>query len=253
MKTEYHESRQIQVSLASHVQQQTYHAIATNLNIALIDTLTGVDSNMVLQNLNTCRLHIKGLTGLDKIVLGFQADQIFADLALRDGDHMTAYLLFAQIFTLSRDICMEEALVCLSRLADLSAKLGNAKTTMHWAGILLILALKSEDKHSLMKSFLCLGQIFVAQGDDETALSLFNVALEGLTFMDVHQWMADCMVRIADIFEHRGESMKSVKLWKEARALFERSSQSKDVIRIDMKLTAVVDFKETEQLQELAE
>jgi hypothetical protein len=103
----------------------------------------------------------------------------------------------------------------------------------------LVLTLKSGDKLATMKAFRCLSQIVVAQEDDETALSLFRVALDGLTFMDVHQWKADCIVRMADITQRRGDMMKTLELWKAARPLFHRSSQAKEVTQIDRKLTAV--------------
>jgi hypothetical protein len=94
------------------------------------------------------------------------------------------------------------------------------------------------------------------EGDDETALSLFNVALDGFTFMGVHHWRADCMVQIADILVNRGEVMKAVGLWKAARPLFERSSQMKDVIQLDAKLAEVdsaVLVEYEEKLQHLSE
>ncbi|KAJ7263859.1 hypothetical protein C8J57DRAFT_1626342 [Mycena rebaudengoi] len=98
---------------------------------------------------------------------------------------------------------------------------------------------KCKDKRQTMQAFRCLGQILCAQGDNETALSLFNVALDGFTLIDVHRWRADCMVRIADILNSRGEVMKAVELWKAARPLFKRSSQMKDIIKIDEKLAEV--------------
>jgi hypothetical protein len=67
-------------------------------------------------------------------------------------------------------------------------------TTLQWAGVFISLALKCTDKRQTMQAFRCLGKIFSAQGDDETALSLFNVALDGFTFMDLHHWRGDCMV-----------------------------------------------------------
>ncbi|KAJ7272477.1 hypothetical protein C8J57DRAFT_1507323 [Mycena rebaudengoi] len=99
-----------------------------------------------------------------------------------------------------------------------------------------------------MSAFRCLAQIFAALGEDETALNMFTIALDGFSFMDIHRWRADCMVHIADIFERRldsslymraGEVVKSVRLWKAARPLFERSSQAKDMTRINVKLAAV--------------
>jgi hypothetical protein len=107
-----------------------------------------------------------------------------------------------------------------------------------------------------MQAFRCLGQIFSAQGDDETALNLFNVALDGFTFMDIHCWRADCMVRIGDILNNCGEVIKAIDLWKTARPLFERSSQMKDVIKIDTKIAEVdsaILAKYEEQLQHLSE
>jgi precorrin-2 methylase len=50
--------------------------------------------------------------------------------------------------------------------------------------------------------------------------------------------------------------MKAVELWKTARPLFERSSQTKDIIKIDAKLAEVdsaVLAKYEEQLQQLSE
>jgi hypothetical protein len=239
VKTEYLQSRHIQLSIVAHSHPTTYAAVVANLNIALIDTMIGVESKLVHQNLDTCRLHIKGLQDWFQIYLNLVVDQIYADIALRGGDHNTANMLLTQTFASSRYIHMDVALPCLARLADLSTEMSNVKTAMSWAGIFIALALKSKDKLSKMKAFHCLGQIFITQGDDATALSLFTVALDGLTFMGVHHWRADCMVHMANIWEHRREMVKSVELWKTARPLFQRSSQAKDVTRIDRKLADV--------------
>ncbi|KAJ7264350.1 hypothetical protein C8J57DRAFT_1624941 [Mycena rebaudengoi] len=123
----------------------------------------------------------------------------------------------------------------LAKLSDLSTEMNCISSTLRWAGVFLSLALNCKDKLQTMQAYRCLGQIFAAKGDDETALSLFNVALDGFSFMDIHRWRADCMVRIADILNNCGETMKAVELWKAAGPLFERSSQRKDIIRIDAK------------------
>ncbi|KAJ7257057.1 hypothetical protein C8J57DRAFT_1235336 [Mycena rebaudengoi] len=142
------------------------------------------------------------------------------------------------------------ALFCLEYLSDLSTGMTNIRTTLGWAGIFLALALKSKDKLSTMKAFRCLAQIFAAQGDDGTALSLFTVSLDGLTFMDIHRWRADCMCRIAEI-ERKGEITNSIALWKAARPLFKRSSQTKDIAWIDAKLVAVDSEMLEQKLQKL--
>jgi tetratricopeptide (TPR) repeat protein len=238
LKTEYLESRHIQISITAH-SHPTTHTVMANLKIALIDTMTGVDSKLVHQNLNTCQLHAKGLQGWAQIIMNLTASLICGDLLVQDGDYTAANVLLAQTFASSQYIYLDLALMFLARLADLSTEMSDVKTTMGWAGLFLALALKSRNKLGIMKAFRCLGQIFAAQGDDDIALSLFTVALDGFTFMDVHHWRADCMVHIGDIWERRGEIMKSVELWKATRPLLQRASQAKDIARVDRKLADV--------------
>ncbi|KAJ7233083.1 hypothetical protein C8J57DRAFT_1480468 [Mycena rebaudengoi] len=190
MKSEYLESRKLQVAIASSCQATSYNGIVANLTKAFIDITTGL------------------------------------------------------------------ALLCLGKLGDLSTGMNDTQTTLRWTGILLGLALKFKDKLQTMQAFRCLGQIFSAHGGDETALNLFNVALDGFTFMDVHRWWADCMVQIGDILNDHGEVIKAIELWKTTRPLFERSSQMKDVIKIDTKIAEVdsaILAKYEEQLQHLSE
>jgi hypothetical protein len=148
---------------------------------------------------------------------------------------------------------MAVATACLESLAAFSSDLSNVQNTIWWAGIFLALAFTSKDKLATMKAFHSLGQIFAVQKHDETALSLFTVALDVFTFMDVHQWRADCMVQIADICASRGEVLRAVELWKAARPLFERSSQAKDVARIEAKLAtaeaSILEHSERQPLQ----
>jgi hypothetical protein len=168
-----------------------------------------------------------------------------------------ANLMFKNFVISSQEFSSAElALQGLTKLADLSTEMNSIMTTLRWVGVFLSLALKCKDKRQTMQAFRCLSQIFSAEGDNETALSLFNVALDGFTFMDVHHWRADCMVHIAEIMNCRGEIIKAVELWKAARPLFERSSQMKDMIRIDAKLAKIdsaVLVECEEQLQQLSE
>ncbi|KAJ7254446.1 hypothetical protein C8J57DRAFT_1657679 [Mycena rebaudengoi] len=165
--------------------------------------------------------------------------------------------MFQNFVISSQEISLSElALQGLARLSDLSTEMNNIMTTLRWAGVFLGLAVKCKDKLQTMQAFHCLGQIFAAEGDNETALSLFTIALDGFTFMAVHCWRADCMVQIADILNSRGEVIKAVELWKAARPLFERSSQMKDIIKIDAKLAEIDStFLEEyeQQLQRLSE
>ncbi|KAJ7263741.1 hypothetical protein C8J57DRAFT_1230941 [Mycena rebaudengoi] len=239
LKTEYLESRHIEVSTAATMKEIVYNSILANLNIALIDIASGIESQLIKKNLDQCQRHCGLLYGFLKADLECVTDHRFAELFLRDGDLGTANVIFTRSFAWSEKSDTEVATACLERLADISTGMNDIHTTIAWAGIFLVIALRSKNKLATMKAFCCLGQIFSVQKDGETALSLFNVALDGFTFMDVHQWRANCMVQIGDIWKSRGEVLRAVGLWKAARPLFQRSSQAKDMAQIDTKLAMV--------------
>jgi tetratricopeptide (TPR) repeat protein len=239
VKTEYHESRRMQAEVAAKCQPGSYEAVLASMNITLIDINTGVDSKYICNNLDITQSHVSMLFGYLKQFPTLFIEYLVAEISLRDGAHETAKEIFEPSFKSNLNIDQQIALLCCEKLGDLSTGMNDISTTLQWAGILLSLASKYKDKLFIMHAFQHLGQIFSARGDDETALSLFTVALDGFTLMDVHRWRADCKVRIADILNSRGESTKAVELWKAARPLFEQSSQIKDVTKLDEKLAQV--------------
>ncbi|KAJ7769767.1 hypothetical protein B0H14DRAFT_2632659 [Mycena olivaceomarginata] len=90
-----------------------------------------------------------------------------------------------------------------------------------------------------------LGDAFASQNDENTAISLFNVALEGFTYLDVHRSRAECMLRFGDISERTGHLPGALEHWETARPLFQRSSQAKRVEDIDRRLANIdEDLKE---------
>ncbi|KAJ7620701.1 hypothetical protein DFH06DRAFT_1143808 [Mycena polygramma] len=127
---------------------------------------------------------------------------------------------------------------CLERLGDVS-RWNSSPDTSSWATVLLAHALKFKEKLLVHKALLSLGQIFHQQADEGTATSLFNVTLEGFTQMDVHRSRAECMLHLGDIHKGHGDLLKAVELWDTARPLFERSSQGKQVKKIDERLASV--------------
>lgn len=242
LKTEYQQSLEahhLQRALTSTLQPTAYLSIIANLHIAFIETRTGADPKVVQRDLYTCRHRIQGVHGLLQTELSLLADHIYAESKLREGDYSAARAAFAQCVASCREVSMEEALLCLEVLADMSTDMNDLATTHKWAGIFLGMARRVKGKLAMMKAFCCFGQIFVVEGDDRTALSLFTVALDGFTYMDIHHWRAVCMEQIADIMERRGRYMKSIALWKRAQPLFEISSQGQGVARIGAKLAAL--------------
>jgi hypothetical protein len=100
-------------------------------------------------------------------------------------------------------------------------------------------SLKFKENLGIHKALQFPGDIFLADDDVETGISLFTVALEGFTQMDVHHSRAECMLHLGDISEGHGNLLGAVELWKTARPLFERSSQTKQVEHIDERLATV--------------
>jgi hypothetical protein len=102
-----------------------------------------------------------------------------------------------------------------------------------WTVIYLVNSLQRKEKLGIYKAFQFLGDVFLSQNNEQTAISLFTVALEGFTQMDVHRSRAECILQLGDISESHGNLLKAVEFWEAARLLFERSSQAKQVQHID--------------------
>ncbi|KAJ7095542.1 hypothetical protein C8R44DRAFT_950967 [Mycena epipterygia] len=237
LKTEYCQSRKIHTSIADNVvpgQPETYATTFSRLNIALIDIATSADLDAVHHSLETCKLHFEKSSAHPRV--GLQCDMAFADLYLRQGKLLAAKQMFEKCFLSCWNSYMDGAIFCIERLADPSHGMYDIPTAFSWSAVYFGYAMKTKDKLAIMKALRCLGQIFVAQGDDQTGLSVLTVALDGFTFMDVHQWKADCMAQIGEISERNGDIRKAVELWKVARPLFELSSQKRQVSRMDEKL-----------------
>jgi hypothetical protein len=107
---------------------------------------------------------------------------------------------------------------------------------------------KSQQRLALYKAFRFLGDVFLSNRDESTAEVLFTIALEAFTYMDVHRSRADCMLRLGDLARQRGDMGGAAAIWREARPLFERSQQTKDIGQIDDRLSAC----ELAQMEQLA-
>ncbi|KAJ7922683.1 hypothetical protein B0H13DRAFT_1865535 [Mycena leptocephala] len=108
-----------------------------------------------------------------------------------------------------------------------------------WTTVFLAHSIIRKEKLGIYKAFQFLGDVFLSQNDEHTAISLFTVALEGFTEMDVHRSRAECMLQLRDISMGHGDLLKAVEFWERARPLFERSSQAKQVHCIDERVANI--------------
>jgi hypothetical protein len=163
-------------------------------------------------------------------------DMILADLHLREGDILTAESLFKtclRAFTHS-----QIKSYCLERLAN-TGHWGASDQMSGWITVYLAHSIRFKEKFGIHKALYFLGDIFLTQADEDTAVSLFSVALEGFTYMDVHYSRAKCMLQLGDIAKEHDDLCKAVGFWDAARPLFERSSQTKQMQDIDDRLASV--------------
>jgi hypothetical protein len=237
LKSEYVEARNIHI----HIMQFTspdkdpYNYTGALMNIAELDVSMGAPKDDVQVNIETTR-KIFGTMGF---VLGEQfCEAILADLYLREGNTLAAKPLFKKCINLSIGHSTQTISYCLERLGNI--RRWNRSQTPSTATVLfLVHSLKFKEKLGLLKALQFLGDVFLGQDDEDTATSLYTVALNGFTQMDVHRSRAECMLCLGDISMEHGDLFKAVKLWATARPLFKRSSQVKQVECIDERLSRI--------------
>jgi tetratricopeptide (TPR) repeat protein len=256
LKSEYAEARNIhtQVIQRTSPHQDGYNHAYGLLHLAEIDVMTGTGQFELHQSLDKIKVMLKGL-GEPRPM--YHCELILANLNLREMDTISARTVFQQCLNSARKIDAQDVLYALERLGNTSRwPVADFSWASRWTVIYLAYANKIHNKLALHNALQFLGDVFLTQGYEDTAYSLFTVALDGFTFMDVHCSRAQCMLRLGDILDSRGDSGKAFELWKEAQKLFERSLQAKDVVEIDNRLAAVdhkIQKAHQEQLSKLRE
>ncbi|KAJ7451982.1 hypothetical protein FB451DRAFT_698912 [Mycena latifolia] len=210
------------------------------LNISQIGVATNSPSVDLKRNLERAK---EALTMLRNPTGIAYCELSLADLALREGDTQAAQATILQYMSLPWESNTDLILHCLEKLADVTLwSASNIGWSSNWMIMYLVYTRKLQDKFAFRRALRFLGDMFMVENDEITAQSLFIVALEGFSLMDVHRSRAECMLRLGDIAKRQGDLSEAVNLWKEARPLFERSMQGKEVVQIDTRLAAADTF-----------
>ncbi|KAJ7106020.1 hypothetical protein C8R44DRAFT_745667 [Mycena epipterygia] len=236
LKSEYEEARKIHLSILQTVigQKDPQRTADSVLNIGAINIMIGLDLINVQQSLDEAK---KAFTASRLLSGVIRCDAVLADLHLTEANPLAAKKLFQECLDQVWGRDHDTVSYCLERLADVGRWTStNINWPYTWTVIYLLQSQKNHTKLALYKALRFMGDIFLAEGDEETAKSLFIVALQGFTFIDVHRSRADCLLRLGDIEQQRGNLLKAKQLWQVARPLFARSLQVKDIARIDTKL-----------------
>ncbi|KAJ7772492.1 hypothetical protein B0H14DRAFT_3164791, partial [Mycena olivaceomarginata] len=192
----------------------------------------GYPKDSVLRNLDAARNIFETP---ERIMELATCDIILGHFHLHKGEFHEAKMIFEQCIKLWTGKNTEIMFYCLEPLGN---------------------SLKSTNRLGMHQALQFLGDIFLSYNDEDTAVSLFTVALEGFTAMDVHRSRAECMLRLGDIHKRCNDLLKAVGHWETARPLFERSSQAKQIVQIDERLASVgedVHQQHRENLVKLAE
>ncbi|KAJ7891072.1 hypothetical protein B0H13DRAFT_1887319 [Mycena leptocephala] len=234
-KSEYLEARSIHNKILEETTiQDPYSYGLALLNVAEIDVLIGAPKNDVQRNCDRARKMLDTVGNIEGVKI---CDVNLADLHLREGNSQAAKIILVRCLRVTLEYSQVQA-ICLERLGDTS-HWGCLHVMLSWTTVFLVHSLKRTEKLGICKALKFLGDVFLSQNEAQTALSLFTVALEGFTQMDVHRSRAECMLRLGDIYMVHSEQLKAVEFWEAARPLFERSSQAKQAQGIDERVATI--------------
>jgi tetratricopeptide (TPR) repeat protein len=236
LKSEYAQAKSIynQIVKGNSPGQNVQTFALSLLNIAQIDTICG-NTGDAYHKLNQAR-KIYSSHGFPTGLI--YCDMIEADIKLEEGNFDVAMVKFQKCLRSAWGTDSEIESFCLEKLANIRAW-PTSERPNRWPVIYCGHAYKLKEKLALHKALLFLGDVFIANEDEETATNLYVVALEGLTHMEIHWSQAQCMIRLGDLAERQGHTSKAISFWMAARPLFEHAMQAKDVAQIDARLSVI--------------
>ncbi|KAJ7041797.1 hypothetical protein C8F04DRAFT_1230249 [Mycena alexandri] len=235
LKSEYVEAHTLQnqilqEALAAHSPGMQELALAS---IAEIEVPMGASKTDIETKINASQA-IAEATGDTRLTVW--CNMIQADLSLREGD--MSRLLFYRCINAGWGNFSEAVGYCFERLGDPS-RWEESHHSISWTIVFLAYSVKTRKGLEIHKALQFMGDIFLRENDEATAISLFTLALEGFTLMDVHKSRADCMIRLGDICKNNGNLPKAMELWETAQPLFKCSSQAKQVQNINERLLEI--------------
>jgi hypothetical protein len=232
-KSEYLEAREIKhrmVQMTSRDRSPYFHANGLQ-ELALIDIIIGSEDSLVVQNLSAAK---EISTQLGWASGGIKCDLNRCQLDIRAGKGVEVYPALEKLVNAAgSQLVLGWA---MEVLGNLSNRLCGVIDTFRWAITYFAFGRKTQNLSHTYQGLRYLGDFFLAEGDEQSALNVFQAVLDASTEMDVHRRRADCMSRIGDILLRRGQVERAKTMWEAARPLFVRSSQASDVAAMDAKL-----------------
>jgi tetratricopeptide (TPR) repeat protein len=232
-KSEYDKARRMNQILAETLRREnetkTYYALAL-YNTFLINVCMG--KNMTHELIDGFR-HLRN--GAYWVA---NCDLSEADLFQRQGAPKCASELYTKCLAVARGQWAEIMNECFQKLGDNAAAQSRMDLANEYYVLHLVQSRKMDDYENTHQALRRLGDIFLYYNDDETAGSLFMLALEAFTLMDIHRARADCLFGLGKLWKRAGDVSNAVRCWREALPLFERSSQQDAAHRCKVQLAS---------------
>ncbi|KAJ7340549.1 hypothetical protein DFH08DRAFT_811769 [Mycena albidolilacea] len=230
LKSEYKEAYEIHIQIVQEasVEQYTFsHAFAL-LNLAEISLHLNASQDDVQRNVERAREIFRSTELVIEVTISLPKG--------REKAHSNKTFERCLKFAVGNN--SDLTFYCLERLGDVS-RWTDIHLMSSWTVVFLARSLTSKHRLGIHKALQFLGDVFLSEGDEATAITLFTVALEGFTEKDIHRSRAECMFRLGTILKRHNNLLKAGEFWDTARPLFEKSSQLKQVEIIDEGLASM--------------
>ncbi|KAJ7282373.1 hypothetical protein C8J57DRAFT_1295223 [Mycena rebaudengoi] len=230
-KTQYSEARQLFETILQLTSTERFVLYHTNTLVCIVslDMLLGVFDAQedppadlgTARRIFSSRSYSRGIPVCDRIL---------ADFYVRKGRTSEARELYEKCVAVARGTNATAMGASLRKLGDITLGLDELQSTTRWATVFLAYAKSTGNVPLVSWAFLALGNIFLRQRDDESAQTLFRVALDEFTRMDIHRGKGECMVGLADIAKRRGDQVLQMSHLAEAELMFEKSGMRTRIV-----------------------
>ncbi|KAJ6632286.1 hypothetical protein B0H10DRAFT_11304, partial [Mycena sp. CBHHK59/15] len=223
IKTEYVESRTLNDIIVRTTSMDNWALFHANClaNIVSIDIAVGAINSEESGLASLTRTRDIFSTRYPRGLL--MCDRILADFYVHTGRKSDARNLYEKCIRSSRGASVSVMSASLRKLGDLSLGLCDTQATIRWATTCFAFGKTTGSLLLVSWAFRLLGDIFLAQGDEETAMVVFQVAMDEFTRMDVHQGKGECLLRFAEISKRHGNETVATQHLAQARRMFEKS------------------------------
>jgi tetratricopeptide (TPR) repeat protein len=194
-KTDYAASLAIHrvcAELTSPTVRPLDHAYAL-VNIAIIEVITGVPDETILENLNLARDIFTSFAFSRGIC---NCDVVLADLYYRQGKLNAAQSLYNQCIDSAQGEDAEVMSLCLEKLGDIRWDLRDLAAAFRLRVVYLAFECQGRNAPGILHAFRRVGDVVQSLGDADGARNIFQAALDGFTAMGIDRGIRECKSRL---------------------------------------------------------